>query len=264
MCGFEGASVEESAASCIPLDGCGRGFLGDVCLIAYLVVIWLVMLNLLVFYIVLFFSQSKDEAEDPNAPQNVLTSKQQSEFYETWTMYVCVCVGSVCCSVALHAYPRPPSRVEHVDSLSSPCSPCSLPHLSYDPLCTGHIRPHELDLFFGSLPRPLGFRPDAVMMNKSLLSELASAAGNDDAESHLQQATSMGHSLEERYCLIPRDEIHRRVMGMEWPVRNGKRRPMREASNGSGLRVSIEDVNIVISKLALKQKEDLKRSLQEE
>ena len=102
------------------------------------------------------------------------------------------------------------------------------------------------------------------MMNKSLLSELASAAGNDDAESHLQQATSMGHSLEERYCLIPRDEIHRRVMGMEWPIRHGKRRPMREASNGSGLRVSIEDVNIVISKLALKQKEDLKRSLQEE
>jgi hypothetical protein len=178
------------------------------------------MLNLLVFYIVLFFSQSKDEAEDPNAPQNVLTSKQQSEFYETWTIY--------------------------------------------DPLCTGHIRPHELDLFFGSLPRPLGFRPDAVIMNKSLLSELASAAGNDDAESHLQQATSMGHSLEERYCLIPRDEIHRRVMGMEWPVRHGKRTPMREASNGSGLRVSIEDVNIVISKLALKQKEDLKRSLQEE
>jgi hypothetical protein len=93
MCGFEGAPSPESAASCTPLDGCGRGFLGDVCLITYLVVIWIVMLNLLVFYVVLFFSQSKDEAEDPEAPQNVMTKKQQAEFYSTWTM----CVPRLAC-----------------------------------------------------------------------------------------------------------------------------------------------------------------------
>jgi hypothetical protein len=209
MCGFEGAHLPESAESCIPLDGCGRGVLADVCLISYLVVIWLVMLNLLVFYVVLFFSQSKDEAEDPQAPQNVMTKKMQMEFYEAWTIY--------------------------------------------DPLCNGHIRPHELDLFFGSLPRPLGFRPDASDMNQSLITELASATGDSVAE--LQTMTAADHSLEERYCLLPHDEIHRRVMNMKWPLRNGRKQPAREAADGSGLRVSIEDVNIVIAKLAITQRE---------
>jgi hypothetical protein len=213
VCGFEGAPLPESSESCIPLDGCGRGMLADICLIIYLMVIWLVMLNLLVFYVVLFFSQSKDEAEDPKAPQNAMTNQQQSEFYEAWTIY--------------------------------------------DPLCSGHIRPRELDLFFGSLPRPLGFRPDSAVMNQSLVTELAASSVGDDggAESELRAAATGESVLEERYCLIPHDEIHRRVMSMDWPLRNGRKQPAREAADGSGLRVSIEDVNIVISKLAISLRE---------
>lgn len=223
------------------------------------------MLNLLVFYVVLFFSQSKDEAEDPEAPQNVMTKKQQAEFYSTWTMCVALAGGArvrVCArgGGGGRRLPRAAPRTCRVTALTHhPFPPPSLTHThslrSYDPLCTGSIRPHELDLFFGSLPRPLGFRPDPMLMNQSLISELVSASTNHDekAKDELSAASSNLQSLEERYCLIPHDEIHRRVMAMDWPKREGRKQPMREATDGSGLRVSIEDVNIVISKLALAQ-----------
>jgi hypothetical protein len=92
-----------------------------------------------------------------------------------------------------------------------------------------------------------------MLMNQSLISELVSASSNHDErkKAELSLASSNEHSLEERYCLIPHDEIHRRVQAMDWPARGGRKQPMREATDGSGLRVSIEDVNIVISKLAL-------------